>query len=42
MPDELGKADQVFLTGSAAEASPVGEIIGSAGRYAPPRARSAA
>ena len=26
MPQELGKADEVFLTGSAAEVTPVGEI----------------
>ena len=33
MPDELGKADEVFLTGSAAEVTPVGEIIGEHGHY---------
>ncbi len=26
MPDELGQADEVFLTGTAAEVTPVGEI----------------
>ncbi len=33
MPDELVKADEVFLTGSAAEVTPVGEIIGERGHY---------
>jgi branched-chain amino acid aminotransferase len=33
MPDELGKADEVFLAGSAAEVTPVGEIIGKVGHY---------
>jgi branched-chain amino acid aminotransferase len=33
MPNELGKADEVFLTGSAAEVTPVGEIIGAVGHY---------
>ncbi len=33
MPDELAKADEVFLTGSAAEVTPVGEIIGELGHY---------
>ena len=33
MPDELGEADEVFLTGSAAEVTPVGEIIGAGGHY---------
>jgi branched-chain amino acid aminotransferase len=33
MPDELGKADEMFLTGSAAEVTPVGEIIGERGHY---------
>ena len=28
MPQELAKADEVLLTGSAAEVTPVGEIIG--------------
>ena len=32
-PDELAKADEVFLTGSAAEVTPVGEIIGEHGHY---------
>jgi branched-subunit amino acid aminotransferase/4-amino-4-deoxychorismate lyase len=31
MPQELVKADEVFLTGSAAEVTPVGEIIGEVG-----------
>ena len=31
MPNELGQADEVFLTGSAAEVAPVGEIIGAVG-----------
>jgi branched-chain amino acid aminotransferase len=30
---ELGKADEVFLTSSAAEVTPVGEIIGEIGQY---------
>jgi branched-chain amino acid aminotransferase len=30
---ELAKADEVFLTGSAAEVAPVGEIIGEVGHY---------
>jgi branched-chain amino acid aminotransferase len=33
IPQELGKAVEVFLTGSAAEVTPVGEIIGAIGRY---------
>lgn len=33
MPDELAIADEVFLTGSAAEVTPVGEIIGERGHY---------
>jgi branched-chain amino acid aminotransferase len=33
MPEELGQADEVFLTGSAAEVTPVGEIIGERGHY---------
>jgi branched-chain amino acid aminotransferase len=33
MPNELGKVDEVFLTGSAAEVTPVGEIIGNVGHY---------
>ena len=32
-PEELAKADEVFLTGSAAEVTPVGEIIGAVGHY---------
>jgi hypothetical protein len=32
-PEELGQADEVFLTGSAAEVTPVGEIIGTVGHY---------
>jgi branched-chain amino acid aminotransferase len=33
MPEELAKADEVFLTGSAAEITPVGEIEGAIGHY---------
>jgi len=33
MPEELAKADEVFLTGSAAEVTPVGEISGQYGNY---------
>ena len=33
MPAELAKADEVFLTGSAAEVTPVGEIAGEVGNY---------
>jgi len=33
MPDELSKAQEVFLTGSAAEVTPVGEIVGKAGNF---------
>jgi branched-chain amino acid aminotransferase len=33
LPQELGKAEEVFLTGSAAEVTPVGEIIGEYGHY---------
>ncbi len=33
MPEELAEADEVFLTGSAAEVTPVGEIIGERGHY---------
>ena len=33
MPDELAKAQEVFLTGSAAEVTPVGEIVGEVGHY---------
>ena len=33
MPDELAKAQEVFLTGSAAEVTPVGEIDGAIGRF---------
>jgi branched-chain amino acid aminotransferase len=32
-PEELATADEVFLTGSAAEVTPVGEIIGTVGHY---------
>ena len=31
MPEELAKAQEVFLTGSAAEVTPVGEIDGAIG-----------
>jgi len=33
IPEELTKAEEVFLTGSAAEVTPVGEIIGEHGHY---------
>jgi branched-chain amino acid aminotransferase len=33
MPEELAKTEEVFLTGSAAEVTPVGEIIGEHGHY---------
>jgi branched-chain amino acid aminotransferase len=33
MPEELKAADEMFLTGSAAEVTPVGEIIGERGHY---------
>ncbi|HEX3951928.1 MAG TPA: branched-chain amino acid aminotransferase [Stellaceae bacterium] len=33
MPEELAKADEVFLTGSAAEVTPVGEIVGEHGNF---------
>jgi branched-subunit amino acid aminotransferase/4-amino-4-deoxychorismate lyase len=31
VPEELAKADEMFVTGSAAEVTPVGEIIGAVG-----------
>ncbi len=33
MPDELGKAQEAFLTGSAAEVTPIGSIEGELGDY---------
>jgi branched-chain amino acid aminotransferase len=33
MPAEVTKGDEVFLTGSAAEVTPVGEIAGEVGHY---------
>jgi branched-chain amino acid aminotransferase len=33
MPAELARADEVFLTGSAAEVTPVGEIVGARGHF---------
>jgi branched-chain amino acid aminotransferase len=33
MPSELAEAEEVFLTGSAAEVTPVGEVDGHIGRY---------
>jgi branched-chain amino acid aminotransferase len=33
MPEELAHTDEVFLTGSAAEVTPVGEIVGTVGHY---------
>ena len=35
MPDDLGAADEVFLTGTAAEVTPVGEIDGHSFRVGP-------
>jgi branched-chain amino acid aminotransferase len=32
-PQELAKADEVFLTGSAAEVTPVGEVVGQHGNF---------
>jgi branched-chain amino acid aminotransferase len=33
MPEEMHKATEMFLTGSAAEITPVGEIDGAVGHY---------
>jgi branched-chain amino acid aminotransferase len=33
MPEELGKAQEMFLTGSAAEVTPVGEVVGKVGNF---------
>ena len=33
MPHELASAEEVFLSGPAAEVTPVGEIAGEVGHY---------
>jgi branched-chain amino acid aminotransferase len=35
MPDELDRADEVFVTGTAAEVTPVGEIEGKKFKVGP-------